>query len=74
MASGESKKNKVILSAKYTLGGAEFGLNYEYNFGTFDPDFGGGFVTQFADDQTSRDYGVPWARRASAAASAAGTA
>jgi hypothetical protein len=59
MASGESKKNKLMLAAKYTLGGAEFGLNYEHNFGTFDPDFGGGFVTQFADDQISRDFGVP---------------
>ncbi|MEA2601762.1 MAG: hypothetical protein QOF89_2754 [Acidobacteriota bacterium] len=59
MASGKSKKNKVILAAKYTLGGAEFGLNVEHNFGTFDPDFGGGFVTQFADAQISSDFGVP---------------
>ncbi|HEX4963316.1 MAG TPA: hypothetical protein VF173_20975 [Thermoanaerobaculia bacterium] len=59
MASGVSKKNKLILAAKYTLGGAEFGLNLEHNFGTFDPNFGGGFVTQFADDQTSKDFGVP---------------
>src|SRR3954468_7848534 len=59
MASGVSKKNKLILAAKYTLGGAEFGLNLEHNFGTFDPNFGGGFVAQIADDQTSRDFGVP---------------
>lgn len=58
MASGVSKKNKLMLAAKYTLGGAEFGLNLEHNFGTFDPNFGGGFVTQFADAQTAQDFGV----------------
>ena len=59
MASGENDKNKLILYAHYTLGGAEFGANYEYNWGTFDPDFGGGFVTQFADAGIARDFGVP---------------
>jgi hypothetical protein len=59
MSSGQHNKNKLMLAARYTLGGAEFGLSYEYNWGTFDPDFGSGFVTQFADDQTSRDFGVP---------------
>jgi hypothetical protein len=59
MASGDSVKNKIMLFARYTLGASEFGFNYEYNFGTFDPDFGGGFVPTRADDQTSRDFGVP---------------
>jgi hypothetical protein len=59
MASGNIKKDKLMLAAKYTLGGAEFGLNYEYNFGSYDPDFGGGFVTQFASAQVSHDFGVP---------------
>ena len=59
MASGQHKKNKLMLAAKYTLGGAEFGFNYEYNWGTFDPDFGGGFVVQFADAGIARDFGVP---------------
>lgn len=59
MASGNIKKDKIMLAAKYTLGGAEFGLNYEYNFGSYDPDFGGGFVTQFASAQVSHDFGVP---------------
>ena len=59
MASGMIKKNKLMLIAKYTLGGAEFGLNYEYNFGTYDPNFGGGFVTQFADATISHNFGVP---------------
>lgn len=59
MASGQHRKNKLMLASKYTLGGAEFGLNYEYNWGSFDPDFGGGFVVQFADAGTARDFGVP---------------
>jgi hypothetical protein len=59
MASGEHQKNKVILFARYTLGGAEFGFNYEYNYGEFDPDFGSGFVPQIADAQTSADFDVP---------------
>ncbi|HSN87117.1 MAG TPA: hypothetical protein VL025_10195, partial [Thermoanaerobaculia bacterium] len=59
MASGDHIKNKVILFARYTLGGAEFGFNYEYNYGEFDPNFGGGFVPQIADAQTATDFGVP---------------
>jgi hypothetical protein len=59
MSSGQNDKNKLILYAHYTFGAAEFGANYEYNWGTFDPDFGGGFVTQFADANIARDYGVP---------------
>jgi hypothetical protein len=59
MASGQLDKNKLILFARYTLGGAEFGFNFEHNTGTFDPDFGTGFVTQFADADTARTYGVP---------------
>ncbi len=49
MASGEHTKDKMILQARYNIGGAEIGFNYEYNTGDFTPDFGGGFVTQFAD-------------------------
>lgn len=59
MASGKHEKNKLILYARYTLGGAEFGFNYEYNTGTYDPDFGSGFVVQFADAETARNLGVP---------------
>lgn len=59
MAGGQHDKNKLMLAAKYTLGGAEFGFNYEYNWGTFDPDFGGGFVPQLADAQIASDFGVP---------------
>lgn len=59
MASGEHTKNKVILTASYVLGGAEFGLNYEYSFGDFKPDFGGGFVPQVADEATAEGNNVP---------------
>jgi hypothetical protein len=59
MASGQHTKNKLMLYARYTYGGAEFGMNYEYNWGTFDPNFGGGFVIQLADAQIAQDFGVP---------------
>jgi hypothetical protein len=60
MAGGEHKKNKLIVVGRYVLPGLpEAGFQYEYNWGDFDPDFGGGFVTQFADEQTARDHRVP---------------
>jgi hypothetical protein len=55
MASGEHSKDKIILQARYNIGGAEIGFNYEYNTGEYKPDFGSGFVTQFADAGTARD-------------------
>jgi hypothetical protein len=58
MASGTHDKNRVILKARYILAGAEFGFEYQYNFGTFTPDFGGGFVTQFADAAIAHDHHV----------------
>lgn len=59
MASGEHQKDKLILTARYNIGGAEIGFNYEYNTGDFTPDFGGGFVVQFADEGTAADVSVP---------------
>jgi hypothetical protein len=59
MASGEHQKNKIIGRAKYILGGAEFGMEYQYNFGTFEPDFGGGYVPQVADAVIAADHHVP---------------
>lgn len=59
LSSGEHTKNKIMLFARYDIGGAEFGGHYEYNFGEFKPDFGDGFVVQFADDATSRSNNVP---------------
>jgi hypothetical protein len=58
MASGEHVKTKIILFARYTLGGSEFGFNYEYNFGEFTPDFGEGFVPQVLDADTARALGL----------------
>lgn len=60
LASGKSTKNQLIVKLKYTLGGlSECGLEYQYNFGTFDPDFGGGYVVQYASEDTARNVGVP---------------
>ncbi len=59
MASGQHRKDKIIVMASYILGGAEFGLDYEYDTGTFDPEFGGGFVPQVADEAIAHDHNVP---------------
>jgi hypothetical protein len=59
MASGKHEKNKLILAVRFPIGGTEAGLNYEYAFGDFDPDFGGGFVPQVADDGRSASNRVP---------------
>jgi hypothetical protein len=59
MASGDHEKNKLILKTRYSLTGTEFGLIYEYNWGTFTPDFGDGYVPQIADDAISQDHNVP---------------
>ncbi len=59
LASGKHTKDKVMLYTRYDLGGAEFGANYEYNTGEFKPDFGSGFVVQYADDGTSASNNVP---------------
>jgi hypothetical protein len=59
MASGTHDKNYVIVKAKLPVGGADIGFEYQYVFGTFKPDFGGGFVTQYADAGTAANVGVP---------------
>lgn len=59
LASGDHTKDKIMISAKYFIGGAEFGLQYEYNTGEFKPDFGSGFVVQFADQGTAQSNNVP---------------
>ncbi len=57
MASGQHNKEKLILQTKYNIGGAEIGLNYEYAYGDFTPDLGGGFVVQFADQGIQDNLG-----------------
>lgn len=59
MAGGTHNKNFVIIKAKLPIGGADIGFEYQYVFGTFKPDFGAGFVTQYADAKTAGDVGVP---------------
>ena len=59
MASGKHTKDKIILKLKYNIGGAEIGFNYEYNTGEFRPNFGGGFVTQFASEDQAAAVIVP---------------
>lgn len=59
LASGQHEKNKVIVLLKFPIGGAEAGFNYEYTFGEFQPDFGSGFVVQYADATTAKNVGVP---------------
>jgi hypothetical protein len=50
-ASGKYNKNKLSVLARYNLGGAEIGFQYQYNFGDFTPDFGDGFVARVIDGQ-----------------------
>ena len=60
MASGKHQKNQLIAKFRYTLGGlSECGLVYEYNFGTFEPDYGDGFVATKASQDTANNVHVP---------------
>jgi hypothetical protein len=60
MAGGKHNKNKLIVVGRYILPGLpEAGFQYEYNWGDFEPNFGGGFVTNFADQTTSQNHHVP---------------
>ena len=58
LSSGKHKKNNLIALLRFPIGGAEAGFDYEYSFGTFDPDFGTGFVPQVADAGTAHNVGV----------------
>jgi hypothetical protein len=59
MASGFHNKNSVLLKAKYILAGVEFGMEAQYAFGSFKPNFGTGFLPTVADEQTAADHNVP---------------
>jgi hypothetical protein len=48
-----------VAKFNYTLGGATIGFEYEYIFGTFKPDFGDGFVVQYASADTAKALGIP---------------
>lgn len=58
MVSGQHDKNLLSVKAKYILAGVEFGLEGQYLFGTFTPDFGSGFVVQTADEKIAADHNV----------------
>jgi hypothetical protein len=59
MASGQHQKNILGLAFRYILAGAEFGLQYRYAWGTFEPEFGGGFTPVAADEATALAHNVP---------------
>ena len=59
MVSGKTQKNILAAKLSYTLGGAEVGFEYEYIWGTFKPDFGDGFVVQYASAGQAKDHGLP---------------
>src|SRR6185436_9596444 len=59
MASGDHTLDKISAKARYILAGAEIGFEYQYNQGTFDPNFGTGFVPQIATERISQDHNVP---------------
>ena len=47
MAGGKHSKNKAIFVGRYILPGLpEAGFQFEHNWGSFEPDFGSGFVPQ----------------------------
>ncbi|HZH76510.1 MAG TPA: hypothetical protein VEY88_10775 [Archangium sp.] len=58
MVSGFHNRNQLALRAKYILAGVEFGLEGQYAFGSFRPDFGTGFVPQVATEKQVSDVGV----------------
>jgi hypothetical protein len=58
MVSGFHNRNQLALRAKYILAGVEFGLEGQYAFGSFRPEFGPGFVEQRATEKQVSDVGV----------------
>ncbi|MBP7149128.1 MAG: hypothetical protein KBD01_16490 [Acidobacteria bacterium] len=65
MASGKHEKNIISAQFRYVLAGAEFGLVYQHNFGTFEPDFGpqgegkNEYVPLIADEEIAAQHNVP---------------
>jgi hypothetical protein len=60
LASGKHKKNQLTVKTLYVLGpGYEFHFEYQYNWGSFTPSFGDGFVVQYADESISHAHDVP---------------
>jgi len=51
MTGGDHKKNNIIVDASYMVGGAEFGMVYQFAFGEWAPDFGDGFTPTVQDGE-----------------------
>jgi hypothetical protein len=58
LASGKHTRDKFSIGARYFLAGMEFGLTWQFITGEFDPDFGDGFVVQYADEGTAQSAAV----------------
>ena len=58
MVSGQHDRNQLALRAKYILAGVEFGLEGQYAFGSFAPEFGSGYVPQLATEKQVSEVGV----------------
>ncbi|WP_257453535.1 hypothetical protein [Archangium lipolyticum] len=59
MASGKHDKNQLSLRAKYILAGVEFGAEAGYAFGTFNPEYGSGFLPQRASADIASKRHIP---------------
>ncbi len=51
MAGGSHKKNIINLHTSYLVGGAEFGMDYQWAFGEWAPDFGDGYIPVQSGDE-----------------------
>lgn len=57
---GQYDKNQVIVRGRYVLAGVEFGLEGQWNFGTFEPDYyQDGLTPQFATQAIADQFHVP---------------
>ncbi|MBD3219650.1 hypothetical protein GF314_00285 [bacterium] len=50
MAGGDHVKNNIIADASYMIGGAEFGMIYQWSFGEWAPNFGDDYTVVTNDD------------------------
>jgi hypothetical protein len=58
MAGGKHNKNQLDAKFRYALSGTELGFEYQINFGTYEPDFGDGFVVQKATQDDANNVHV----------------
>lgn len=58
MAGGKHAKNQLDAKFRYALSGTELGFEYQINFGTYEPDFGDGFLVQKATQDDANNVHV----------------